>query len=120
MTMDANLKLRAASAGNLTATEGAAVGVKMGVDLVAQTYMVHVPSVSGTTPTLDVKIQESDDNSTWRDLGVFPQINAAGQYYITLKSNAPYRRYHATVGGTTPNFGATEIAPVPAGRHTKW
>ena len=120
MTMDTNLKLRAASAGNLTANELTPTAVDMGEDLVPQTYMVSVPSVSGTTPTLAVVIQESDDNSTFRNVGSFESITAAGQFYMTCKCNARYRRYTATVGGTTPNFGATEIAPVAAGRYTKW
>ena len=109
------------NATDLSSSESSVAGVDVGVDLVPRTLMVHVPtSPTGTTPTLDVKIQESDNNSTWRDLGVFPQINAAGQYFITLKSNARYRRYVATLGGTTPNFGKTLIAYVPAGEYTNW
>lgn len=121
--IDANMVLRAASAGNLNADEATPTGVDMGVDLAPQVYMVYVPSVSGTSATLDVTIQESDDDSTYRTLGTFPQIvqaSAPGQYFITLKSNARYRRYTADVGGTTPNFGAVIIAPVPAGRYTNW
>lgn len=119
--IDSDLVLRAASAGNLAADELTPTGVDFGgPDLDAQTYMVHVPSASGTNPTLDVKIQESNDNSTWNDFLVFPQITTAGQYFVTGKSNARYRRYTADVGGTNPNFGAVVIAPVPAGRYTKW
>lgn len=121
--LDSNVLLRAPAAGALSASELTPTGVDMGMDLVAQTYMVYVPSVSGTTATLDVIIQESDDNATWRDLGVFPQIvqaSAPGQYFITVKSNARYRRYKATLGGTTPNFGVTLIGPAPAGRHKNW
>ena len=121
--IDTNMVLRAASAGALSADELTPTGVDMGQDLVAQTYMVYVPSVSGTTATLDVTIQESDDNSTYRTIGVFPQIvqaSAPGQYFITVKANARYRRYTADVGGTTPNFGAVIIAPVPGGRYNNW
>lgn len=117
---DNNLLLRAASAGNLSADELTPTGVDVGVDLVETEYCVSVPSVSGTTPTLDVKIQESDDDSTYRDFLAFPRINAAGVYYVKGKSNARYRRYAADVGGTTPNFGATEIGIVPGGRYNKW
>jgi hypothetical protein len=121
MAFDANLLMRAASAGNLSASELTPAGIDMGgPDLVPVTYQVHVPSAGGTTPTLDIKIQESDDNNIWRDYLVIPQINAAGEYYVTGKSNARYRRYTATLGGTTPNFGAVVIAPVPAGRYTNW
>ena len=117
---DLNCMLRAAAAGALSATEATPTGVDLGVDLVPSTICVFVPSVSGTTPTLAVTIQESDDNSTWRTLGSFESITAAGQYFITLKSNARYRRYTATLGGTTPNFGTTLIGPVAGGRYTKW
>lgn len=120
---DANVLLRASSAGALSASETGATGVDMGVDLEPQTYGVYVPSVSGTSATLDVVIQESDDNATWRDFLVFPQIvqaSAPGQYFATGKSNARYRRYKATLGGTTPNFGTVLIGPMPAGRYTNW
>lgn len=121
MTMDKNAALRDGSA-NLEASETSATGVKMGQDLVAQCYMVHVPTdPTGTNPTLDVKIQESDNGTDWRDLGVFPQITAAGNYYITLKSNADYRRHHSTLGGEdTPKFGKVWIGPVTGGQYKNW
>lgn len=116
--LDTNLLLLNGASALSASADGA--GVDMGPDLKAQTYMVHVPAVSGTTPTLAVKIQESDDNSAWRDFLAFPSINAVGQYFVSGRSNARYRRYSATLGGTTPNFGNTIIAPVPAGRHTNY
>lgn len=118
--LDNNIMLRAAAAGALEADELTPTGVDMGQDLVAQTYMVYVPSAAGTNPTLDVTIQESDDDSTYRTIGSFPQITAAGQYFITIKSNARYRRYTADVGGTNPAFGTVLIAPVPGGRYGNW
>lgn len=123
MTFDRNMQLRAAAAGNLTATEGAAAGKDMGVDLVAQTYGLHVPAINAGADTLIVKIQESDDNATWRDFLTFETVTgtgAPGQYFVTGKSNARYRRYVATVTGVTPNFGAVIIGPVSGGRHKKW
>ncbi|MEN6571403.1 MAG: hypothetical protein ABFD24_06145 [Anaerolineaceae bacterium] len=108
------------NATDLTATESNPTGINVGVDLVPRTIMVNVPQATGTTPTLDVKIQESDDNSNWRDVANVEHITAAGQYYVTTKCNAPYRRAIPTVGGTTPNFGKVLIAYVAAGRHNKW
>ncbi|HBF40443.1 MAG TPA: hypothetical protein DDW19_01280 [Anaerolineaceae bacterium] len=109
------------NAADLAASELATAGVNVGVDIEPRTVMVHVPTApTGTSPTLDVKIQESDDNATWRDYAAFPQINAAGQYFLSTKSNAPYRRAISTLGGTTPNFGKVLIAFVPAGRYTNW
>lgn len=120
MAIDVNIQLRAAAAGNLTETANGSAVDFGGPDLVKQTYQVDVPSASGTTPTLDIKIQESDDGTTFRDYLAFPQITAAGQYHVTGKSNARYRRFAATLGGTNPNFGAVQISPVPGGRYTNW
>lgn len=119
--IDSNLLLFGPSTALNDANEGNGTSVDMGPDLKAQTYMVHVPAVSGTNPTLDVKIQESDNGSNWRDFLAFPQITAAGQYFVSGRSNARYRRCVTTVGGTdTPSFGNAIIAPVPAGRHANY
>ena len=71
-------------------------------------YSVSIPvtAVSGTTPTLDVSIEESDDSGTnWFKVYDFPRITAAGMYrspIIRLTGNRV--RYVQTVGGTTPSF----------------
>lgn len=120
--IDNNLVLRAASEGTFDASETSATGVDFGgPDLFAKTYMVRAPSKAGTSPTLDVKIQESDNNSDWRDFLAFPQITVAGEYFVTGKSNARYRRHYSVLGGSgSPAFGAVEIAPVAGGRYTNW
>lgn len=68
--------------------------------------IVSCGTVSGTTPTLDLKIQESDDNSNWSDItgATFTQLTAAGREEIHFKSNKRYIRAVATIGGTTPSF----------------
>lgn len=71
-------------------------------------YQVNIPvtAVSGTTPTLDVVVQESDDSGTnWYDVYHFPRITATGMYrspILPLQGNRV--RYVQTVGGTTPSF----------------
>ena len=71
-------------------------------------YEVNMPvtAVSGTTPTLDVVIQESDDAGTnWFDVYHFPRITATGMYRspkLPLTGNRV--RYVQTVAGTTPSF----------------
>lgn len=69
-------------------------------------FNVIVTAVSGTNPTLDVTVQESDDSGTnWYDVYQFPRIAATGQYrspLITLTGNRV--RYVRTVGGTSPSF----------------
>jgi len=72
------------------------------------TYVVQIPvtAVTGTNPTLDVVIQESDDSGTnWYDVYHFPRITATGAYRsfpLTLRGNRV--RYVQTLTGTTPSF----------------
>jgi hypothetical protein len=79
---------------------------------------LSVGSVSGTSPTLSVKLQSSADNSTWADIpgAVFPTVTASGAntrqvLQVTLPrpdntgTAAPrYVRAVATVGGTSPSY----------------
>lgn len=118
---DSNLMFRPASAGDLAASASlpANPGLDMGPDLVAQTYQVHVPAFVAAT-TLDCKVQESDDGAAWRDYLVMPQIVAVGEYFITGKSDARYRRMVFTVAGAGANFGVVQAGPVPAGRYTRF
>jgi hypothetical protein len=69
-------------------------------------FNVIVTAVSGTNPTLDVVVQESDDTGTnWFDIYQFPRITATGQYRSPLIPFTGNRyRYVRTVGGTTPSF----------------
>ena len=117
MSYDTKLALRAASAGSMTASEQSATFVDYGgPDRLPVTYLIHVPKASGTSPKLDVKIQESTDGTNpLGDEMVAKQITAAGDYYVTFRSNNRYRRMYTTVAGTGADFGAVIIAPVPAG-----
>ena len=71
-------------------------------------YQINVPVtvVSGTTPTLDIEIQESRDAGTnWVPIYDFPRITATGSYnspVLTLTGNRI--RYVQTVAGSTPSF----------------
>ena len=63
---------------------------------------------TGTTPTLDVKLQSSPDNSTWTDAGVaFTQVTTVASQQIQAIQVDKLQRYVrpvATIGGTTPSF----------------
>ena len=65
---------------------------------------------SGTSPTLDVKLQESDDNSSWSDISgaTFTQVTDGGVGFqqITVNTNdiGRYIRAVGTLGGTSPVF----------------
>jgi len=78
--------------------------------LKAANFYLDVTAVSGTTPTLDVKIQEKDPVSgKYFDLVSFTQVTAI----ITQRKNygsgagellGKVIRFVATIGGTTPSF----------------
>lgn len=68
-----------------------------------------VGTVGGTSPTLDGKIQDSADNSTFADVSgaTFTQVTSTGnQQSITLdtRSVQRYIRYVGTIAGTSPAF----------------
>jgi hypothetical protein len=71
-------------------------------------YSVSIPvtAVTGTTPTLDVAIEESDDSGgNWFKVYDFPRITGTGIYRSPLIRMVGNRvRYVQTVGGTTPSF----------------
>lgn len=76
--------------------------------------LVDMGAVSGTSPTLDIKLQESDDDSSYSDISgaALAQIVAAGAnkaYEIDVVLQGQYTRKKylravGTIGGTTPSF----------------
>ena len=79
-----------------------------GVSLV----LLNASAGTGTSPTLDVKLQHSDDDSTYEDVtsGAFSQVTDAAETagVKVMKLNVSYlKRYLRVVGtiaGTTPSF----------------
>lgn len=78
------------------------------VNLDSVIFILDVTAQSGTTPTLDVKIQDSCDSGvTWQDTGiVFAQVtttlvSVAQRSTVSLNSMI---RAVCTIGGTTPNY----------------
>ena len=65
----------------------------------------------GTTPTLDVKIQDSADNSTFADVSgkVFTQVTGASasiqSLAIDTRAVRRYIRAALAITGTSPTFG---------------
>jgi hypothetical protein len=75
-------------------------------------------NVSGTTPTLDVKIETSPDGTNWYQIGTFTQVTTvASKQVLTLGSGFTTQgfgnqiRANYTAGGTSPNYtvGITAI-----------
>src|SRR5262245_15878765 len=68
----------------------------------------QVGVVSGTTPTLDGKIQESDTlGGTYTDIAgaTFTQVTASTNLQtINFRRSKRFLRYVGTIGGTTPSF----------------
>ena len=66
-----------------------------------------VGTVSGTSPSLAGKIQESSDNSAWTDVAgaTFTAVTASSNVQtITFDRTKRYLRHHRTVTGTGPQF----------------
>ena len=68
----------------------------------------------GTTPTLDVKIQDSTDNLTFADVSgkVFTQVTDSASIQSLAIDTRAVRRYIRavlTIGGSTPTFGLAAI-----------
>jgi hypothetical protein len=101
----AALQLLAASTRTATATG-------TGLDKASYTgrgmVVVNIGTVTGTTPTCDVKIQDSADNSTFADVSgaTLAQQTATGigSFAVDLDSTNRYLRVVATIAGTTPSF----------------
>lgn len=86
---------------------------------------IEVGAVSGTSPTLDIKIQDSADNSSFADVTglTFTQVTAANNSQVlrieglNTSTRRRYLRAVATVGGTSPSF--TCAASILLGRAFK-
>ena len=93
-----------ASAARTASVNGAAVAT---ADVNNAFVTLNVTAVSGTAPTLDVKIQGTDDGGTiWFDIpnAVFTQKVATGSQAIQINTFSDVIRAVATIGGTTPSF----------------
>ena len=73
---------------------------------------LHVGTVSGTSPTLDVTIEESTDNSTFTAISgaAFAQITASSKALaLNFKRSKRYVRAVATIAGTSPSFACAVL-----------
>lgn len=118
--MDAQLMLRATAAGALDASEATPASKDFGgPDQHPLTYVLVIPQTSaGTTPSVLVTIEESDNDSDWHTALTFrsvPAASAPGKFFVTGKLDGRYRRYTATLGNEDNDFGIVLIAPVIGG-----
>jgi hypothetical protein len=72
---------------------------------------LNVTAAAGTTPTLDVVVEDTLDGTNWNVVGTFAQKAAAGREVINI--SAPFAdrlRVRWTVAGTTPSFTFDVVA----------
>lgn len=106
-------RLSAPLAKTATFTAAADIDLK---DYVGTVMIVQdIGTVSGTSPTLDGKMQTSTDDSTYADVtgATFTQATATeiASIQVDVRSVNRYLRYVGTIGGTSPSFivGVTVI-----------
>jgi hypothetical protein len=71
---------------------------------------LNVTAHAGTTPTLDIKFQDSPDGTTFTDIasGAFTQVTTTdGKQRLVVNNVARYCRAVVTLGGTTPSYTMT-------------
>jgi len=104
-SLAANLIVNDISSGTLTSSSTSST-ITPASSALSQEFNIIVTAVSGTNPTLDFTIQESDDSGTnFYDVYQLPRITAAGQYRTPLIPLTGNRiRYVRTIGGTSPSF----------------
>jgi hypothetical protein len=86
-------------------------GAETSVDGGAHTHnggfaTIHCTASAGTLPTLDVKLQHAEDNSSWADFApsaAFTQLITTGSETITIAAGTTVDRYvreYHTIGGS--------------------
>ncbi len=100
---DLALTLTAQGAGTVTSGPITSAG-KAGHVLL----MVHVSAITGTTPTLNVSMEQSADGTSYSAIAgsAAAQLTAVGNAVAYAFPTANYVRVTATVGGTTPSVSA--------------
>ncbi len=66
--------------------------------------MLKVTAVSGISPTLEVTIQDGDNDPPTTNRLAWPQISAIGEYKAFLRTSKNYVRYVSTIDGINPRF----------------
>lgn len=86
-----------------------ATGQSVAVDLTEYdeaVLLLDVTAASGTSPTLDIKLQTSHDGDDWYDLGdaFAQQTGVAKPDALKITNFGSNVRAVWTIGGTTPSF----------------
>ncbi len=79
---------------------------------------LNIGTVTGTSPTLDIKVQDSADNATFADVSpavafaqkVSGSANTNDSIVVDTRAVRRYIKLYGTVGGTTPSFTVSALA----------
>jgi phage gp36-like protein len=91
----------------LTSEARTVSGVGVSVDLGNRTGLtldLAILAVDGTSPTLDVSIETSKDEATWRTLDAFERVTTPGPVARAFAGADRYVRARWTLGGTDPSI----------------
>lgn len=72
---------------------------------------LDITAASGTTPTLDVVLEDTLDGTNYHTIGAFTQATAAGRQAVNVTT--PFTdqvRVRWTIAGTTPSFTFSVLA----------
>ena len=107
VTQGSNLNTDIASAAITTTTTSGAVTISgtAGGPSGGQ-FTFYITAASGTTPTLDISIEGSEDGSNFTRIYDLPRMTTTGTIRTPMLYLGNYRsiRYVRTVGGTSPSF----------------
>jgi hypothetical protein len=95
-----------ASAARTTTGASGAIPIGSGVSTVE--LELEVTAASGTSPTLQLGVQWSDDGVNFGNndgtADTFASVTAAGNVVKNVPVRAPYMQITWTIGGTSPSF----------------
>ena len=99
---NSNDALEAVTTQTATGDSATAGGFAAARNLIAQ---LNVTAASGTTPTLDVTIQDTVDGTNWNTILTFTQKVTTGIQVVRLSTAFTDQiRVSWVIGGTTPSF----------------
>lgn len=80
-------------------------GLPVGYGTTTARIQLNVTAASGTSPTLNVIVEDTLDGTNWNTIGTFAQKTAVSREVINISTPfANQLRVAWTIGGTTPSF----------------
>lgn len=84
-------------------SSGSSASIDLGVRTTAELALA-VTVVSGSSLTLAVTIEHSDDGVLWSTLGSFASVSATGRTALRMPGSMRYLRARWTIAGGSPSF----------------